>query len=109
MYMTKRRLFSKALDSVNKKIGSKVTKSADNLIDAAVDVGSKSTDKVKNASKKVTNKASDITKSSSRNLKHMTSGTTDIDDLEKLARMKEKGLITEEEYAEVKKRILERL
>lgn len=103
--MTKRRLFSKTFGS----IGKKVTESADDLIDTAVDAGSKSADKVKSAGKKVTTKASDVTKGSSRNLKQMASGTTDIDELEKLAHMKEQGFITEEEYIEVKKRILDRL
>lgn len=107
--MPKRRLFSKTFDSINKKIGSKVAESADGILDAAVDAGSKSADKAKSMGKKVTDKASDVTKSSSRNLKQMASGTTDIDTLEKLAHLKEKGLITEEEYIEAKKRILERL
>ena len=107
--MPKRRLFSKTFDSINEKIKSKVAESADGLLDAAVDAGSKSADKVKSAGKKVTGKASDVTRSSSRNLKQMASGTTDIDTLEKLAHLKEMGSITEEEYIEAKKRILERL
>ena len=107
--MPKRRLFSKTFDSINEKIKNKVAESADDILDAAVDASNKSADKVKSAGKKVTSKASDVTRSSSRNLKQMASGTTDIDTLEKLARLKEKGSITEEEYIEAKKRILERL
>ena len=109
MYMPKRRLFSKTFDSINEKIKSKVAESADDLLDVAVDASSKSADTVKSAGKKVTSKASDVTRSSSRNLKQMASGTTDIDTLEKLGHLKERGLITEEEYIEAKKRILERL